>query len=273
MTIGIAVAVPDGIALAADTQTTWHQTITTAKEKNTGNEFELQQPIRLPVGWSRMAKKLFPLTFGEVAFAACTSGASSLNNRTMYAVFKSLEHSYTGEPTCNQVTQHLIDGLQNQLRQQHNTDDLASAPITMCHFIIAGFEKKDVSRPFLQSHIVFSGTVTTEEGENSSGHILSWSSLQEQEYQYGGCWIGRAEFITHIVNHNNPKLPPISGQYHLMTLADAVDYTRFLVEFTCDFQRFAIMVPDCGRPITSAILTPEGYQSQVVGEISQMSRA
>ena len=51
----------------------------------------------------------------------------------------------------------------------------------------------------------------------------------------------------------------------MMTLADGVDYTKFLVEFTCDFQRFAVMVPDCGRPITSSTLTPERYQENVVG--------
>ena len=45
MSIGIAVAVPDGIALAADTQTTWNQVILKAKDKNTGNEFDLANPI------------------------------------------------------------------------------------------------------------------------------------------------------------------------------------------------------------------------------------
>jgi len=52
----------------------------------------------------------------------------------------------------------------------------------------------------------------------------------------------------------------------MMTLADAVDYTKFLVEFTCDFQRFAVTVPDCGRPIISATLTPGGYEEKTVKE-------
>ena len=81
---------------------------------------------------------------------------------------------------------------------------------------------------------------------------------------YGGTWIGRTEFVTHIVNHKNEKLPSISGQYELMSLSDAIDYTKFLVEFTCDFQRFAVVVPDCGRPIISATLTPEGYSEIII---------
>ena len=53
MTIGIAIAVPDGIALAADTQTTWNRTILRAKDKATGQEVELAEPISIPVGWSQ----------------------------------------------------------------------------------------------------------------------------------------------------------------------------------------------------------------------------
>ena len=41
MSVGIAIAVPDGIAMAADTQTTWNQVVTKAKEKSSGKEFEL----------------------------------------------------------------------------------------------------------------------------------------------------------------------------------------------------------------------------------------
>ena len=52
MTIAIAIAVPDGIALAADSQTTWQKTIEKAKEKGTGREFELEEPIVQPMGWS-----------------------------------------------------------------------------------------------------------------------------------------------------------------------------------------------------------------------------
>ena len=65
MTICIAVAVPDGIALAADSQTTWNQTITKAKEKGTGKEIELEKPLNVPISWSKMTRKLFKLTFGE----------------------------------------------------------------------------------------------------------------------------------------------------------------------------------------------------------------
>jgi hypothetical protein len=262
MTIAIAIAVPDGIALAADTQTTWYQTINKAKDKATGNEFELAEPIRQPAGWSKMASKLFPTTFGDIKFAICTAGASSLNRKTMYAVFKSLERSFTGDVNYERIANHLIEGLKEELRKHQNVDILSEAPFLACNFILAGFEDNDVSRPVLQSHVVFSGKRTVNGAEDASGHFIWWKN--DPNNRYGCCWIGETEFCSHIVNHRNKNLPAISGQYFLMSLADAVDYTKFLVEFTCDFQRFAVMVPDCARPIISATLTPEGYKSEVL---------
>jgi len=263
MTIAIAIGVPDGIALAADTQTTWTQTITKAKQKDTGEEFELESPIVIPVGSSRMAKKLFPLKFGEHQFAVCSAGSGSLNSKSMYAVFKSLETTYEGKGDCREVVEYLIKGVQEELKLHLGQDDLSTAPTLRSDFIIAGYEGSDVSKPFIESHLVFSGEMTIDGKKDSSGHRRAGTNT-EGNYRYGGRWIGRTDFVSHIVRHQNPALPQIQGQFHLMTLADAVDYTKFLVEFTCDFQRFAVTVPDCGRPIISASLTPGKYEERIV---------
>jgi len=45
MSICVAVAVPDGIALAADTQITWNRTISKAKEKESQKVFDLEKQI------------------------------------------------------------------------------------------------------------------------------------------------------------------------------------------------------------------------------------
>jgi hypothetical protein len=115
----------------------------------------------------------------------------------------------------------------------------------------------------LETHNVFSGTIR--ESPDACGHVAGWSNVDKQGTRvWGACWLGETAYVDHVVNHTNPGLKPISGQHEMMTLADAVDYTKFLVSFTCDFQRFAIMVPNCGRPITSATLTPEGYEEQLI---------
>ncbi len=261
MTIAIALAVPDGIALAADTQTTWQRTIFKAKEKATGREVDLAEPITIPIGWSRMARKLFSVQMGGCPFAVAVSGAALLNNRTPYSIFKSLEKSYTGGGDHESVLKHLVDGVKAELRTQLGVPELTDATVIVdVSFILAGYEEQDVARPVLQVITVYSGRPPAAEAGGYPGHFISWQNSVAG--RFGCCWTGRGEFIHHVVNHQNEQLPPLAGNFPGMTLADALDYVRFLAEFTCDFQRFAVMVPDCGRPVLTATLTPGSYDDQ-----------
>jgi len=264
MTIAVALAVPDGIALAADTQTTWHITIATAKQKGTDKVFELAQPILMPIGWSRMARKLFAIKMGGAPFAVAVSGAALLNNKTPFSIFKSLEQAYKGDSVYDGVLNYLIEGLKTEFKTQFGVDHLSEASqVVDLGFVLAGYEEGDVSRPLLRVTSVYSGKPAWAEAAGYPGHLTSWQNSPTS--RFGCCWTGRAEFINHVVNHTNPALPPMAVQFPWMTLADALDYVRFLAEFTCDFQRFAAMVPDCGRPVLTASLTPEGYRDYAGG--------
>ena len=90
MSICIAIAVPDGIALAADSQTTWSQTITQATQLGTNQLIDLAQPINIPIGWSKMTRKLFNLKMQDNTYAICIAGTALLNHKTIYSIFKSL---------------------------------------------------------------------------------------------------------------------------------------------------------------------------------------
>ena len=262
MSICITIAVPDGIALAADSQTTWNQTINSVKEKGTGKTVRLETPIQQPVSWSKMARKLFEIKVGETSYAACVAGTALLNNKTTYSIFKSLEYQHEGEAKFDDLVQHFVVGLKEEMKKQLGVDELKNAnQILTVDFILAGYEEGDVSKPRIESHLVFSGSLMIDGNKNESGHVERWRS-KNQNSNFGGCWIGRTEFISHLVTQNK-TLPPIQGQYELLSLEDAVEYTNFLVDFTCDYQRFAIMVPDCGKPIISAKLTPNGYEEKI----------
>lgn len=263
MSICIAIAVPDGIALAADSQTTWNQTITQVKEKGTEKMVDLEQPILIPVSWSKMTRKLFGLELSGYKYAACIAGTALLNSKTIFSIFKSLESNYKDSADYKKIIAYFVEGIKSELKTQLKVDELSkSKDILTVDFILAGYQNNDVSNPIIESHTVFSGTPMINNVPNSSGHIQRWSN--QGNPRFGGCWIGRTDFISHIVNHTNKNLPAISGQFELLSLSDAVDYTKFLVEFTCDFQRFAIMVPDCGRPIISATLTPDKYDERII---------
>lgn len=260
MTIGIALAVPDGIALCADTQTTWNQDIKQVKIEGQEDLADLEQPIRQPIGWSKGAKKLFPFKFGPNKAAILTAGMASIGSRSSRSVFKKLEQGSSDIDTCDNAVNYLVQGIQEELRQLHNVDDLSQAPVSAVEFVFAAFEENDITKPYLSSNIVFSGTITINNQPNTSGHYLRWTNTDPTKGRYHACWIGRTDFVAHVVNHKNKKLPPVAGQYHMMTLEDAVSYTKFLAEFTCDFQRFAVMVPDTGKPVVSAVLTPDEFR-------------
>ncbi|HPH47611.1 MAG TPA: hypothetical protein PKU83_11415 [Chryseolinea sp.] len=265
MSIGIAIAVPDGIALAADTQTTWNNFILRAKDKKTGNEIELAEPIAVPIGWSQSARKLFSVTLAGKPYAIITAGEANLNHKTMYAIFHSATKKYSGDGTIDDIVKFFVDHLKDELCATLSVtpEKLSTSPFKLCEFILAGYEDEDVAKPVVESHLIFSGTLKVAGKTDTSGYFKKWTN-RSQPNRYGGCWIGQAAYITHVVLHGNKELPPISGQFEMMTVADAVDYTRFLVAFTCDFQRFAIMVPNCGRPISSATLTPDSFEEKIV---------
>jgi hypothetical protein len=264
MTICIAIAVPDGIALAADSQTTWNRTITHVKEKGTGNMITLEDPIMVNVGWSKMARKLFEVTMGESKYVVCWAGAAILNSKSIYSIFKSLESSYAGIADYDNIIDYFNNGLKEELKKHLRVANLFdTTEFLSVQYILAGYDDADVSKPRIERHTIFSGSYY-EGVHNISGHHLGWLNKINGVYSYGGCWIGQTEYVSHVIMHTNPKLPQITGQYELLSLSDAIDYTKFIVDFTCEFQRFAVMSPDCGKPIISAQLTPKDYAEKIV---------
>ncbi len=163
-------------------------------------------------------------------------------------------------PTKTELVNYLVNGIKDEFIAEFGNENLAECATRRLDFIICGFNDEDISNPFIQKHHVFSGIIKNIGVDDNTGHIVA----RDQNETHGGCWIGRTEFITHIVNHKNKDLPAISGQYSLMSLSDAVDYAKFMVEYTCNFQRFAVTVLDCARPIISARLTPEQYFEEII---------
>jgi len=174
MSIEIAIAVPDGIALAADTLSSWSTSITKAKDKKTGEEFDLAEPINIPVGWSRMTHKLFDVNMDGKKYAIITTGASHVNSKSMYAVFLSGEHKYKGNGSCQDVSKYFIDHLKKELADQLScsVQDLSKQSRITCDYILAGYEENDVAKPVIESHIVYSGTISINNNTSRISKII-----------------------------------------------------------------------------------------------------
>jgi len=265
MSICIAIAVPDGIALSVDSQTTWTNQINHVKEKDSGRMVELEHPILLPVSWSKMARKIFNIDFSGNKYAFCVAGIALLNQKTMYAIFSSLEVKYLGDGSFDNVVDFIKNGLKEELKLHLNISDLKNTDqILNIEFIICSHDDKDISKPRIESWLIHTGIINFEGIQLDKSEFRKWTNFENGKYRLGGTWIGMVDYISHIVSHKNPQLPQIQGQYELFSLSDAVDYTNFLVKFTCDFQRFAITIPYCDKPIISATLEAGQYTENII---------
>jgi len=51
----------------------------------------------------------------------------------------------------------------------------------------------------------------------------------------------------------------MGSAYNVWSVLDAVDYAKFLISTTADFQRFAMIIPNVGGDIDIALLTPSRF--------------
>lgn len=261
MPICIAIAVPEGIVVSTDSQITWFQNIERAIQKDSKEQFELDTPIISPVSSSRMSHEPFSVTAAGNHFAICLAGAAFINQKHTRLLFKTLEKDYQGNGNYEHVLRYYIEGIKAHLKEQFAVRNLSDASQTInVDFIMCGYDNGDIFKPRIESWCIFSGKIRLENDTHlETGELKKFSNFDSGKYSYAGCWIGRTEFISLIYNTTNQSLPPIIGQFETFSVTDALDLCKFLVEFTCDYQRFAVMVPDCGKPMIAGILTPEGY--------------
>lgn len=263
MTIGIAVVVPDGIALAADSLNTWMTAISKCQTKQYG-EAELAKPIVVASGSASGARKLFPFSYGKNGQgkgAVLISGEATLGQHSVKSIFKNLELSDAIRKTtdCDKVFSLIVAGLKDSLRQAFAEGrPLKEGPSRSMAFAFCSFRDGVIIKPFLRAATVFSGVRRAAgQPDNDTGEFIFFDI---QDKPTGWAAVGETQYVSHLLSHKNPDLPPISDQWSLMTLAEAVDYVRFLVGFTCDYQRFAIVPKTCGGKVVTAILTPDEFR-------------
>jgi hypothetical protein len=261
-TIALALAVPDGIAFAADTQTTWNQTITSAKEKGTDREVELAAPIVIPVGASRLSRKLFSLSIGGATYGVAVSGTALIDNKTPYSILRSLEKAYRGDNSYDEVLAFLIEGLKADLSVSDLLEASQFLPITL---ILGGYEGGAISKPILRVVFIYSGKPQWAiAGESAQSRLVKRGNDRGLQHL-----LDRSRRVRGA--HRLPQQSRTPGNVWQLFAVHSVrrlNYVRFLAENTCDFQRFATMVPDCGRPVLTATLTPEGFVEAGAASVS-----
>lgn len=74
MSICVAVSVPDGIALCADTRTAWFSYQDSIKQRHSHRYILLEQPLTIPIGWTSLGRKLFCLPPAKPLLASAPPG-------------------------------------------------------------------------------------------------------------------------------------------------------------------------------------------------------
>ncbi len=242
MTMNVTVRVPDGIVIASDSLASQQNAIQLPplnvrhKCGSCGNEEASSiavpaPPIGVPANSSPLANKLFYIGQFGVSF----HGAAAVGGRTLCNHVLNYVHTdFVPSRTVREVTDDLSTILQEALRK--DVGDLSRLPAALAPigFQIAGYNHDDLDAG--SSFMV------------AIGQDRKITDTKGNGVTFGG--------IVDVANRVYRKLLPTDNvSLDLMTLPDAVDFARFLIRTTADYQRFAKMVPVVGGPIDIAVIT------------------
>lgn len=242
MTMNAIVRVPDGIVIASDSLASHQNPLQLPplnlhhKCGNCGHEEDLglnvpPPPIGVPVNSSPLANKLFYVGQIGVSF----HGAAAVGGRTLCNHVLNYVHTdYAPTKTVREVAEDLSKLLHDGLKKDVGDLDKIPEGVAPLGFQIAGYDPSD-----LDSGSTFVAAIGRDQ-------------KIEDTRQHGVTFGGQGDVAQRIYRK---ALPTDNVSLDLMTLSDAVDYARFLIQATADFQRFAKMVPQVGGPIDIAVIT------------------
>lgn len=136
----------------------------------------------------------------------------------------------------------IADGLTRQLAEAAAADpNLKAAPpgTVLGGFQICGYDTQDID-------IGRSSVVTFRASQDPK--------REDNKQEYSVTVTGFGDVVQMLFSR--PKgVGSAKPNFSKMTLPDAIDYARFLVQTTSDYQRFADMVPTVGGPTEIAVIT------------------
>lgn len=242
--MNVTVRVPDGIVIASDSLASQqnplqlpplnvahhHKCRSCGHEEDVG--LNVQAPaIGVPANSSPLANKLFDVgKFGVAFHGAAAVGGRTLCNHVLNYVHTDFAPSKTVCEVAEDLSKILHEALGRQL------GDLTQIPegATALGFQIAGYNSSDLDSG--TTCMVAIGRERKIEESNGPG-VAFGGVVEVADRMY------------------RKRLPTDNVSVDLMTLPDAVDYARFLIRTTADYQRFAKMAPVVGGPIDVAVIT------------------
>ncbi len=243
MTLNITVRVPNGIVIASDSLASQQMQLGIAPFEHmakcgscgTDTKTLVQPPGLLPgfpVNSSPFANKLYYIGEYGIAFhgSAGVGGRTLCNHVLNYAHTEDWRGKQV-QDVAGDIAKILHEGLQKD--PSFAQLDEKAKPIG---FQIAGYNEEDID---------LGTTLMVNIGREVSMEMTS-------EKGAGSTFGGQPEVALRLYRqlHAGDQV-----SMELLTLPDAVDYARFCIRTTADYQRFAKQVPTVGGPIDIAIIT------------------
>jgi hypothetical protein len=251
MTLNISLVVPDGIILASDSLATQMQQLGNQKLKvqtacscgRIETREVLTPPLIVPASSWPYAQKIFPI---KGVFGLATFGNGFVNSRSIYSHIDELNPHLPDddekEDYFEKISKLIVEHFENQLRTEWKKTNV---------------DENSVSDTFYPFGFQFCGYKRNPDGEMipSIRQILIGKKSKTDEFigQFGCVPTGDPSVVT-ILWQNNTNV----ANYMAFSLQDAVDYAKFLIRTTSEFQRFLGKFPTVGGDVDVALITNQG---------------
>ena len=241
MSLVVTLRIAEGVVIAADSLATIPAEMVIAADIATvcpkcNEKIQLRDlplpPVSVAASTSPFAQKVFPF---QRWFGVATFGSGILNGKTIYHHVREAEMATSAR--CDTVTdaaEHLGARLHEELKTQ--LGDLSKAPqgAYTVGLHVVGYDGADPKTKVVQ----VGREVSIEEKAGLGCTVSGQREVVRQLWE-----LGKSD-------------PRQQARYPAMSLQDAIDYAKFLIRTTADYQRFANMIPTVGGEIDIGFITP-----------------
>jgi hypothetical protein len=247
VTLNVTLQVPDGIVIASDSLLTLTQPISQrrinvpmvcpkCKEHVELKDVEVPS-VPVPSSTFPYAQKLFSI---KKRFGLAVYGAAFVNSRSIYnhvtELNAKLAQSDKLESVRDQILDYFADQIKLDLSKSGQSIDLFQDDWWPFGFQLAGFSSDGATDPVARVYWL------------KMGKKSQWEQVKNPALCTGDTTVVTRLWQQGIMGAN------ISA----FSLQDAIDYAKFLIRTTADFQRFSGSLPVVGGEIDIALVTNRG---------------
>jgi hypothetical protein len=255
MTLNVSLLVPDGIVIACDSLATLSQALkqqkmnVSAKCEKCGNQFEIKDvevpPMSVPSSTWAYSQKLFPV--GKRVGLA-TYGAGFINGRSIYNHVIELAPKLPGAEDGTGDFDVICDAIKDYFHQQ-----------LLVEMKGVGQDPNLFPDGWLYSGFQVVGFARGKNGEFLArrSHIGIGKKAECKDVNFP-CYVTGDLSVVSLL-WANPQ--GANANFGAFSLQDAIDYSKFLIRTTADYQRFSGNMPTVGGEIDIALVTNHrGFQ-------------